>query len=121
MIYYKFTPSDEGANQNKMPCNHNKKLPVKLDKKTLDLLLSCLSPKGNQARRMLNQVGLNPDSETNRINKNGGVNLSAVANYQINPKIQIHGYSVKCRHPPSPIINAFGEKSGQELWGVCKL
>ena len=116
----KFTPSDKGANLNKLPRKHNKKRPIKPTSKELDFLLSQLNVGANQARRFLKKIGLMPDAETNQLNKGGGVNLSSVAKAQINPKIEMHGYYVDCRKPHKKIINAFGEPSNQELWGIYK-
>ena len=117
------TPNVLNANQSNREDSHennNTQLPVLLDRETLDLLLSELSPHAGQAIRMLTKIGLEPDSETNKINKLGGVNLSQVAK-RINPKIRKHGFYIKCRQPPAPIIGTFGEDSGQQLWGVYLL
>ena len=131
----KFTPSDKGANQNKLPVNINtpsrgtyKHLrrnkesdrPITLTDEQTRLLISCFSDRARQARRLIKALSKTPDSPTGHLNKKGGVNLSCLADQQINEKIVMHGFCVDCREPPTPIINGYGEKSGQELWGIYK-
>lgn len=112
-------PSGKGNNQqNETKCI--KKLPVRLDNKTSEILYSALPPRANQAKRLVKQLSLNPDSPTNRLNKGSGVNLSDVAR-KYKRYLSPYGYYIDCRKPATPIKNSFGEDSGQHLWGIYLL
>jgi hypothetical protein len=92
--------------------------PALLDEIQLKELLGCLSPAANQARRFVKQVALEPDSPTNTCNRAAGaVNLSDLAQ-KYNPALLKGGYYLDCQKPKEPIINRWGEDSGQQLWGL---
>lgn len=95
-------------------------LPVKLSDEEINFLLRRIPERSKQARRLIPALGRNPDSPTNRLNKGSGVNLSHIRR-TYNPYLIPYGYCVQCRTPPEPIINAFGEKSGQQLWGIYRV
>lgn len=95
-------------------------LPVRLSEEEINFLLRQIPEGSKQARRLIPALGRNPDSPTNRLNKGSGVNLSHIRR-TYNPYLIPYGYCIQCRTPPEPIINAFGEKSGQQLWGIYRV
>lgn len=95
-------------------------LPVKLPPEVTQKLLNQLSEGANQARRFIVNLSRKPDSPTGHLSRDSGVNLSAVAS-RCNPLIRPFGYYLACRYPPEPILNARGEKSGQQLWGIYRV
>lgn len=113
-------PSGKGNNQQQIKVKYIKKLPVRLDNETADILYNALPPRANQAKRLVKLLSFNPDAPTNRLNKGSGVNLSDVAR-KYKRYLKPHGYYIDCRKPPKPIKNSFGEDSGQQLWGIYSL
>ena len=93
--------------------------PIIIKDKTKNILLSSIGERAKQARRMIELLAKNPNTPTGQLNKKCGVNLSVTAD-RANKDIIVHGYCIDCIEPPHPILNALGEKSGQELWSIYK-
>jgi hypothetical protein len=95
----------------------NTKNPVRLTPEQTAKLVNLLSPRANTARRMVKLLAEHPDSITGDINRISSVNLGHIKRVY-NPILSQAGYILDWRYPPTPINNAYGEPSGQVLWGV---
>lgn len=92
--------------------------PVVLDDFESQKLITFLLPTSKQAIRLVRVVAENPDSPTNKWNREAAaVNLSDIA-VKYNPRLRFGGYELRCRQPKKPIVNGFGEDLGQQLWGL---
>lgn len=119
----KESAAPEQGDQQQSKAKNNTELSVSLSDNQLSKILNYYAqhhPRANQAQRFIEAMARNPDSPTNRLNKGGGVNLSQVARIN-NPRLKKFGYFIRCRVPSVPIKNSFGEKSAQELWGICQV
>ena len=95
----------------------NNKNPIKLTPEQTAKLVNLLSPRANTARRMVKLLAAHPDSITGDINRISSVNLGNIKR-KYNPILSQAGYMLDWRYPPTPINNAYGEPSGQVLWGI---
>lgn len=111
----KTDPATGSAIQN-APAN-NSKTPLRLTPEQTNKLVNLLSPRANTARRMVKLLAAHPDSITGDINRVSSVNLGDIKR-KYNPILSKAGYMLDWRYPPTPINNAYGEPSGQVLWGI---
>jgi hypothetical protein len=95
----------------------NNKNPIRLTQEQTDKLINRLPPRANTARRMVKLLAAHPDSITGDINRVSSVNLGSIKR-RYNPILSQAGYMLDWRYPPTPITNAYGEPSGQVLWGI---
>lgn len=93
------------------------KTPLKLTPEQTAKLVNLLSPRANTARRMVKLLAAHPDSITGDINRVSSVNLGDIKR-KYNKILSRAGYMLDWRYPPTPINNAYGEPSGQVLWGI---
>ncbi|EIJ34699.1 hypothetical protein [Thiothrix nivea] len=103
------TPSNAPANDSKVPLTLTPEQTAKL--------VNLLPPRANTARRMVKLLAEHPDSITGDINRVSSVNLGHIKRVY-NPILSQAGYMLDWRYPPTPINNAYGEPSGQVLWGI---
>ena len=97
--------------------------PVTLSKAELEAVLKLVN--GNraehQAGRICRLLAQNPATKTVDINQSCSVgNLSDVVNNAINSRIHSLGLYVACFKPLEPIINQFGQLTGQHRWSFYR-
>ncbi len=105
-------------NNSKDECSIDK--PIKVKNIALNTLVNSLKPTSKQGRRTVFYLGHNPDSKTGDVIHYAGVNISHVSR-KCNKFLRPQGYEIRCRKPPKPILNRFGDVSEQHLWGIYKI
>jgi hypothetical protein len=98
--------------------DHSNDSAVTLSADELDDLLMRFSERAKQIRRFVGIVGTNPNRPTTECNRfSAACNLSDLRQ-KYNKTLRGAGYELRCKVPTKPILNGYGENSGQFLWAL---